>query len=127
MRRKPAVVNYQQTVLSAFQQVEDNLASLRVLRQNLDRQNAATESARQALEEATIRYNAGLDPYLNVVVAQTALLNDQQVRVTFRAQQMVATVHLIKALGGGWNAGTLPTEKEIRANSANLAIYASGQ
>ena len=127
MRRKPAVVNYQQTVLSAFQQVEDNLASLRVLRQNLDRQNAATESARQALEEATIRYNAGLDPYLNVVVAQTALLNDQQVRVTFRAQQMVATVQLIKALGGGWNAGTLPTEKEIRANSANLAIYASGQ
>jgi NodT family efflux transporter outer membrane factor (OMF) lipoprotein len=113
------VANYRQTVLSAFQQVEDNLASLRVLRQDLERQNAATESARRAFEEATIRYKAGLDPYLNVVVAQTTLLNDQQILVTFRAQRMIATVQLIKALGGGWSTAKLPTEKEIRASAAN--------
>jgi NodT family efflux transporter outer membrane factor (OMF) lipoprotein len=115
------VANYQQTVLSAFQQVEDNLTSLRVLRQDLERQSAATESARRALEEATTRYTAGLDPYWNVVVAQTALLNDHQILVTFRAQRMVATVQLIKALGGGWSTAALPTEKEIRAIAANRA------
>jgi NodT family efflux transporter outer membrane factor (OMF) lipoprotein len=121
------VANYRQAVLSAFQQVEDNLASLRVLRRDLDRQNAATGSARRALEEATIRYKAGLDPYLNVVVAQTALLNDQQILVTFRTRRMIATVQLIKALGGGWSTAELPAEKEIRASAANRAPRLGGQ
>jgi len=121
------VANYRQTVLGAFQQVEDNLASLRVLRRDLDRQNAATGSARRALEEATVRYKAGLDPYVNVVIAQTALLNDEQVLVTFRAQQMIATVQLVKALGGGWNAAALPTEKELRANNTKGTYQLSGQ
>ena len=58
------VANYQQTVLTAFQQVEDNLASLRILCQDIDQQNAATEAAARALQEATVRYKAGLDPYL---------------------------------------------------------------
>jgi len=121
------VANYQQTVFSAFQQVEDNLASLRVVRRDLAWQNQATESASRALEEATTRFKAGLDPYLNVVVAQTALLNDQQVQVKFRAQQMVATVQLIKALGGGWNGATLPSQKDIRAHVANRASQLVGQ
>jgi NodT family efflux transporter outer membrane factor (OMF) lipoprotein len=107
------VANYQQTVLTAFQQVEDNLASLRILRQDIDEQIAATEAAARALHEATVRYKAGLDPYLNVITAQTALLNDQQTAVTFRMERMVAEVQLIKALGGGWNASQLPSSKDV--------------
>ena len=84
------VANYQQTVLTAFQQVEDNLASLRILSQDIEQQDAAVEAATRSLQEATVRYKAGLDPYLNVIAAQTVLLNDQQTAVTFRMQQMVA-------------------------------------
>jgi NodT family efflux transporter outer membrane factor (OMF) lipoprotein len=109
-----AVANYQQTVLTAFQQVEDNLASLRILRQDIDEQNAATEAAARALQEATVRYKAGLDPYLNVIAAQTALLNDQQTAVTFRMQRMEAAVQLIKSLGGGWNASQVPSSKDVQ-------------
>jgi len=108
------VANYQQTVLTAFQQVEDNLASLRILQQDIDQQNAATEAAARALEEATVRYKAGLDPYLNVITAQTALLNDQQTAVTFRMQRKVAEVQLIKTLGGGWNASQIPSSRNAR-------------
>jgi NodT family efflux transporter outer membrane factor (OMF) lipoprotein len=108
-----AVANYQQTVLTAFQQVEDNLASLRILELDIDRQNAATEAATRALAEATTRYQAGLDPYLNVITAQTALLNDQQTAVTFRMERKVAQVQLIKALGGGWNASQIPSTRDM--------------
>ena len=96
------VANYRQTVLTAFQQVEDNLAALRILAQVIEQQDSAIESAGRSLQEAEVRYQAGLDPYLNVITAQTALLNDQQAAVNFREQQMVASVQLIKALGGGW-------------------------
>lgn len=108
-----AVANYRQTVLTAFQQVEDSLASLRILKQEIDQQNAATAAAARALQEATTRYKAGLDPYLNVIAAQTALLNDQQAVVTMRMERMVAEVQLIKALGGGWNASQLPSSKDV--------------
>ncbi|MGB8030466.1 MAG: efflux transporter outer membrane subunit [Terracidiphilus sp.] len=107
------VANYQQTVLTAFQQVEDNLASLRILELDIDQQNAATEAAARALQEATTRYKAGLDPYLNVIAAQTALLNDQQTAVTFHMEREVAEIQLIKALGGGWNASQIPTTKDV--------------
>ena len=72
------VANYQQTVLTAFQQVEDNLAALRILSQDIEQQDAAVEAASRSLQEATVRYKAGLDPYLNVIAAQTVLLNDEQ-------------------------------------------------
>ena len=107
------MANYQQTVLTAFQQVEDNLASLRILGQDIDQQNAATEAATRALHEATTRYKAGLDPYLNVITAQTALLNDQQTAITFQMERNVAEVQLIKALGGGWNASQIPSTKDV--------------
>lgn len=101
------VANYRQTVLTAFQQVEDNLAALRILAQVIEQQDSATESAARSLREAEVRYQAGLDPYLNVITAQTVLLNDQQAGVTFREQQMVASVQLITALGGGWDASQM--------------------
>ncbi len=102
------VANYRQTVLTAFQQVEDNLAALRILSQVIEQQNAAIQSAERTLREATVRYQAGIDPYLNVLSAQTALLNSRQTAVSFREQQMVARVQLIQALGGGWDISRLP-------------------
>lgn len=107
------VANYRQTVLTAFQQVEDNLTSLRILRQDIDQQNAATAAATRALQEATTRYKAGLDNYLNVITAQTALLNDQQTAVTFQMEREVAEVQLIKALGGGWDASQIPSARDV--------------
>jgi NodT family efflux transporter outer membrane factor (OMF) lipoprotein len=112
------VANYRETVLTSFQQVEDNLASLRILSQAIEEQDAAVEAAARSLQEATVRYRAGVDPYLNVIVAQTILLNDRQTAVNFRMQQMVASVQLIKALGGGWDAAQIPSSKEIRAQTS---------
>jgi NodT family efflux transporter outer membrane factor (OMF) lipoprotein len=112
------VANYRQTVLTAFQQVEDNLASLRILSQTIDQQDAAVDAAARSLREAEVRYKAGVDPYLNVIVAQTALLNDQQTAINLRMQQMVASVQLIKALGGGWDSKQIPSLKEIQAKSS---------
>ena len=113
------VASYRETVLTAFQQVEDNLAALRILTQVIEQQDGAIESADRSLQEATVRYKAGIDPYLNVISAQTALLTDQQAAVTFRMQLMVASVQLIKALGGGWDASQIPSAKELGAKIPN--------
>lgn len=109
------VAIYRQTVLTAFQEVEDNLAALRILSRELEQQNAAVASAERTLSLANERYKAGIDSYLNVITAQTALLTNQRTAVTLQMNQMTASVQLIKALGGGWNASQLPTPKELRA------------
>lgn len=111
--------NYRQTVLTAFQQVEDNLAALRILRQVIEQQDSAIASARRSLQEAEVRCQSGLDPYLNVIAAQTVLLNDQQAAVNFRAQRMVLSVQFIKALGGGWDASQIPSQKDLAAKAAD--------
>ncbi len=113
------VANYRQTALTAFQQVDDNLAALRILNEVIEQQDSAIESAARSLEEADVRYRSGLDPYLNVISAQIALQTDQQAAVNFRMQQMVASVQLIKALGGGWDASTIPSEKELTTISSH--------
>jgi NodT family efflux transporter outer membrane factor (OMF) lipoprotein len=113
------VANYRQTVLTAFQQVEDNLAALRILAEVIEQQDSAVESAGKSLQVADVRFQAGIDPYLNVLAAQTALLTAQQAAVTFRTQQMVASVQLIKALGGGWDASQIPTSKELERRIPN--------
>jgi|SRR5271157_664383 len=107
------VANYRQTVLTAFQQVEDNLAALRILANVIEQQDSAVDSAGRSLQEADVRYRAGIDPYLNVIAAQTTLLIDQQTAVNLRMQQMVASVQLIKALGGGWDASQIPSPEEL--------------
>ena len=109
-----SLANYRQTVLAAFQQVEDNLASLQILSRAIEQQDAAVEAATRGFREATVRYRAGIDPYLNVIVAQTTLLNDQQIAVSFRMQEMVASVQLVKALGGGWDATQIPSSHQMR-------------
>jgi NodT family efflux transporter outer membrane factor (OMF) lipoprotein len=112
------VANYRQTVLTAFQQVEDNLAALRILSQEIQQQDAAVKSAQRNLNVATDRYKLGIDPYLNVITAQTTLLSNQQTAVNLRMQQMTASVQLIEALGGGWNVNQLPSPQELISKTA---------
>jgi NodT family efflux transporter outer membrane factor (OMF) lipoprotein len=102
------VANYRQTVLTAFQQVEDNLASVRILSVEIQQQEAAVQSAQKTLTLAKNRYELGIDPYLNVITAETSLLTNQQTAVNLRIQQMTASVGLVEALGGGWDASQLP-------------------
>ena len=107
------VANYRQTVLTAFQQVEDNLASLRILSVEIQYQDTAVKSAEKSLAIAKDRYSLGIDPYLNVLTAQTALLSNQEIAVNLRIQQMTASGGLIEALGGGWNASQLPSPGQL--------------
>jgi NodT family efflux transporter outer membrane factor (OMF) lipoprotein len=107
------VANYRQTVLTAFQQVEDNLAALRLLSIEVQQEDAAVTSAQRTLKVATDRYKLGIDPYLNVLTAQTALLSNEQTAVNLRIQQMTASVQLVEALGGGWDSSQLPTQKDV--------------
>ena len=95
---------YRQTVLTAFQQTEDQLAALRVLATELKQQEAAVKASRRYLQLATHRYRLGIDPYLNVVTAQISLLGNQVTLVTLRLSQLSSSVQLIEALGGGWDA-----------------------
>jgi NodT family efflux transporter outer membrane factor (OMF) lipoprotein len=108
------VAGYRQTVLTSFQEVEDNLAALRILSRELEEQNDAVASAQRALSLSTERYKSGIDSYLNVITAQATLLSNQRTAVNLQMQQMTASVELIKALGGGWNASELPTQKELK-------------
>ena len=114
--RDVTVANYRETVLTSFQQVEDNLAALRILSDDLKQQDAAVQSAKRFLTQATARNTAGLDPFLNVLAAQVDLLTYQQTYVSFETQQMIASVQLIEALGGGWGTSQMPTPKKAQSN-----------
>jgi len=114
------VANYRQGVLVAFQQVEDNLSTLRILSQEIQEQDAAVKSAQRVLTLATDRYRLGIDPYLNVITAQTSLLSNQQTAVNLRVQQITASVQLIEAVGGGWDASQLPTPQQIISRDSNV-------
>ena len=107
--------SYRQTVLTAFQQVEDNLAALRILSQEVQQQAAAVDFAQRFLNLAIDRYKLGIDPYLNVLTAQTTLLSNQQAMVNLRLQEMNASVQLIEALGGGWDTSLLPSKSDVRS------------
>jgi outer membrane protein TolC len=112
------VANYRQAVLTAFQQVEDNLASLRILSLEIQQQDRAVRSAERDLSVATDRYRLGIDPYLNLITAQTTLLTNQQTAVNLRMQQVTSSIRLIEALGGGWDIAQLPSEPAIVSNSS---------
>jgi NodT family efflux transporter outer membrane factor (OMF) lipoprotein len=107
------VAGYRQTVLTAFQQVEDSLATERILSTQIRQQLEAEQSAERFLELAKARYYTGVDQYLNVLVAQTTLLSEQQQLATLRTQAMTASVQLIEALGGGWDLSQLPTPAQV--------------
>ena len=116
------VASYRQTVLTAFQQVEDSLAAERILSKQILQQQAAVDSARKFLELETGRYDTGIDPYVDVVTAQTTLLSDQQSLTSLHTQQMTASVQLIEALGGGWDASQLPSPGDVSKKMGKLEI-----
>jgi len=110
-----STANYRQTVLTAFQQVEDNLAALRILSLEVQQQQAAIEFNQRFLALAIDRYKLGIDPYLNVLTAQTTLFANQQALVQLRLQEMQASVQLVEALGGGWDTSLLPSKKAVQS------------
>ena len=103
-----SVAVYKQTVLAGFQQVEDNLAALRILDEEVLVQDKAVNSARESLVLTINQYKAGIVSYLNVIATQTIALTNERTALGIRGQQLNAAVSLIKALGGGWNASELP-------------------
>jgi NodT family efflux transporter outer membrane factor (OMF) lipoprotein len=108
------IAAYRQTVLTAFQQVEDNLSALRVLSQESQQQAKAIDAAQQSLQLVTERYKAGTESYLNVITTQLIALSDERAAVTLTQRRMTAAVNLILALGGGWDSSTLPTADQLR-------------
>jgi len=108
------VAGYRQTTLTALQQVEDNLAALRILEQEARQQQTATASAQESLQIFNERYIGGADPYLQVLNAQTIALQNERNDVDILRRRMDASVLLIKALGGGWNVSRLPQVASFR-------------
>jgi NodT family efflux transporter outer membrane factor (OMF) lipoprotein len=104
-----AAANYQQTVLTAYQEVEDYLASLRLLSDEAQTQAAAVVAAERSLALSENRYKGGVTSYLEVTTAQAAALSDERAAVELAGRRMIASVLLIKALGGGFDAGSLST------------------
>ena len=102
------VANYRQTVLSAFQDVEDNLAAIRILDQESAQQQLAVAASERSLSISTNRYKGGVTTYLEVLTAQTTQLSNQRTQADIATRQFVASVGLIRALGGGWDTTQLP-------------------
>ena len=107
------VAAYRESVLTGFQEVEDNLAALRILEEEARVQDGAVDAARESVVLGTNQYKGGTISYLDVVILQTALLNNQRTAVDVLGRRMSASVLLIKALGGGWDASTLPSTEEL--------------
>src|SRR5262249_24546380 len=104
---------YRQTVLTAFQQVEDNLAALRYLQNEAAQIQQAVEAAQRQENIAVAQYKAGTGTYLNVITAQVSTLRAQQTSVILQGRRLVANVLLIQALGGGWSTSLLPTRHDV--------------
>ncbi len=109
-----SVANYRQTVLTAFQQVEDELAAIRLLSQQLRLQHEAVLNARKAVEVFLNQFQAGTVAFTTVVTAEIILLGDEEAELTARQNLFLASVSLIEALGGGWDATMLPTASELQ-------------
>jgi NodT family efflux transporter outer membrane factor (OMF) lipoprotein len=107
-----AVANYRETVLTGFQQVEDNLAALRILEKEAATQQRAVVASQKSLELSLIRYRGGVTSYLEVTVAQSAALSDEVTAVNILGRRMTSAVLLVQALGGGWDRSALPARPE---------------
>ena len=107
-----SVASYRQTVLTSFQQVEDNLAALRILEQEAGVQGTAVEAAQRSLDLSTTRYQGGVTSYLEVITAQNAALSDELTTVNILGRRMASAVLLIEAIGGGWDRSSLPQRPE---------------
>jgi NodT family efflux transporter outer membrane factor (OMF) lipoprotein len=107
------VANYRQTVLTAFQQVEDSLSALRILASEAQVQDEAVKSAVRSLNVSTEQYKAGTVDYLQVITTQSIALQDQRTAVDLLTRRLTSSVLLIEALGGGWDTSALPTRDAI--------------
>ena len=107
-----AVASYRETVLTGFQQVEDNLAALRILEQEAGVQASAVDAAKRSLDLSNTRYEGGVTSYLEVITAQNAALSDEVTAVNILGRRMASAVLLIEAIGGGWDRGSLPQRPE---------------
>jgi NodT family efflux transporter outer membrane factor (OMF) lipoprotein len=112
------LASYRQTVLAAFQQVEDSLAEVRILSQEIQQEQQAVNSAQTYLKLEQARYETGVDPYVDVLIAQTTVLADQQILNTLQVQQMTSAVALVAALGGGWDRSQLPSTQQVNQKPA---------
>ena len=106
-----SVANYRESVLEAFQQVEDGLSGLTILDRAAKTQQTAVEDSRRALDIANSRYVGGVTTYLDVITAQSTLLTNERLATQLLGQQMVTSVFLVKALGGGWDASQIQSEQ----------------
>ena len=100
-------------MLTGFQQVEDGLAELRILADEAEIVTRAVAAAQQSLDISTIQYRGGLASYLQVITAQTSLLQNQRATVDILTRRLVASASLIQALGGGWDASQLPSAQDV--------------
>lgn len=112
-----SVAAYRETVLASFQEVEDDFAAVRILAEEATQQDAATAAAEKSLSLAESRYRGGITTYLEVVTAQSAALANERAGVELRARQIVASVGLVKALGGGWSDSDLPSPGSVLSSS----------
>jgi NodT family efflux transporter outer membrane factor (OMF) lipoprotein len=119
------VANYRQTVLTAFQQVEDALANLRILEQQAAKENEVVAAAQEAERLTLNQYKAGTVPYSSVITAQTAALSNEETALTVLRSRLTESVALVQALGGGWTAGRLPTRDEVEDDAAPRPIAAT--
>jgi len=108
------VASYREKVLTAFQEVEDNLAAMRILADEDQKQEAAVKAAQRSLALSLNRYKGGVVSYLEVVTAQSAALANERAAVDVLRRRMAASVQLVKALGGGWEASNLPTAQNLK-------------
>ena len=118
------VATYRQNVLTAFQEVEDNLSGLRILDAESKKQNQAVQSAEHSLALSTTRYKGGLVTYLEVITAQSAALSNERTAVDILTRRMNSTVLLIKALGGGWDVSKLP---QVAGKGSHAAANGAGR
>jgi NodT family efflux transporter outer membrane factor (OMF) lipoprotein len=114
-----AAANYRQTVLAALQSVEDNLASLRILAQELTQQHAAAVAAQRAVQLSVVRFRNGVDSYVNVITAQNAFLNAREAEAQVQLRQYTASVNLINNLGGGWTRSEWPATERLAEHPAS--------
>ena len=114
------LATYRQTVLTAFQQVEDSMVATRTYSQQILRQQQAVKDGQDYLNLELVRYNTGVDPYVDVVIAQTTLLNNEETLNALQVEEMTSAVQLVQALGGGWDRSQLPTPAQTGAKTTKL-------
>ena len=111
------LATYRQTVLTAFQQVEDSMVATRTYSQQILHEQDAVKDSQDYLNLETVRYNLGVDPYVDVMIAETTLLNNQETLNSLQVQEMTSAVELVQSLGGGWDRSQLPTPAQVGAKT----------